>query len=79
MAPLVGTQMYLSTLEATKAWTYSQAESATPNQATAAAAANFAAGGTASLITQTVIVPVDVISQRLMVAGGFRVQGVGVR
>ena len=31
--------------------------------------ANFAAGGTASLITQSVIVPVDVVSQRIMVSG----------
>lgn len=62
-------QVYLSTLEAVKTWTYEQAEAAAPNPATAAAAANFAAGGTASLITQSVIVPVDVVSQRIMVAG----------
>ena len=62
-------QMYLSTLEAVKSYTYGQAEAVTPNQTTAAAAANFAAGGTASLITQSIIVPVDVISQRLMVLG----------
>ena len=41
----------------------------TGSEAGAAAAANFVAGGTASLVTQSVIVPVDVVSQRLMVAG----------
>ena len=46
-----------------------QARKWTPNEATSAAAANFVAGATASLVTQSVVVPIDVISQRLMVAG----------
>ncbi|KAK9794641.1 hypothetical protein WJX73_006445 [Symbiochloris irregularis] len=62
--------LYLSTLEATKAMAYRHAEASTPNPTAAAAAANFAAGGTASLVTQCIIVPVDVISQRLMILGG---------
>ena len=34
-----------------------------------AAVQNFAGGAVASLVTQSVIVPIDVVSQRLMVAG----------
>ena len=37
------------------------------NETQAAGTANFLAGATASLVTQSIIVPIDVISQRLMV------------
>lgn len=62
-------QIYLTTLEATKAWAAEPAASIAPTPSAAAALANFVGGATASLITQSVVVPVDVVSQRLMVAG----------
>ena len=62
-------QVYLTTLEAMKSWSLAFAQHVTPNEAAAAGLSNFCAGATASLITQSVIVPVDVVSQKLMVAG----------
>ena len=64
-----GVQIYLTTLESVKTYSMGTTSQVTGSEAGAAAAANFVAGGTASLVTQSVIVPVDVVSQRLMVAG----------
>jgi solute carrier family 25 protein 44 len=65
----VFTQVYLSTLEATKSWSLDAAAQFAPSEAATAGFANFFAGAVASLVTQSVIVPIDVISQKLMVAG----------
>ena len=62
-------QVYLTTLEAVKSWSLSYAMHVAPTEAVAAGLSNFCAGCTASLVTQSVIVPVDVVSQKLMVAG----------
>ena len=43
------------------------AERISSNETQAAGTANFIAGAVASLVTQSIIVPVDVVSQRLMV------------
>jgi hypothetical protein len=63
--------VYLTTLEATKAWSLETAAMArwAPNEAARAGLANSFAGAFASMVTQSVIVPIDVVSQRLMVAG----------
>lgn len=60
-------QVYLTTLEAMKSATSGFAQSVSSNEAQAAGTANFIAGAVASLVTQSIIVPVDVVSQRLMV------------
>lgn len=62
-------QVYLTTLEATKSWSLDTAARLAPSEAGQAGLSNLFAGATASLVTQSVIVPIDVISQRLMVAG----------
>ena len=62
-------QVYLTTLESTRSATLAFAQRVAPNEATAAGLSNFCAGAFASLVTQSVIVPVDVVSQKLMVAG----------
>ena len=63
---------YLTTLEAVKAAADAalQARAPTLSDASRAAVANLAGGATASLATQVLTVPVDVVSQRLMVQGG---------
>ena len=66
---IAAVQIYLTTLESVKTYSMGTTSQVTGSEAGAAAAANFVAGGTASLVTQSVIVPVDVVSQRLMVAG----------
>ncbi|GBF92603.1 mitochondrial carrier protein [Raphidocelis subcapitata] len=65
-----GRTVYLTTLELTKA-ALQQNEALVESMAPTAlaGASNFAAGGVASLATQVVAVPVDVVSQRLMVHG----------
>lgn len=60
-------QVYLTTLEAMKSAAAPFAERISSNETQAAGTANFFAGAVASLITQSIIVPVDVVSQRLMV------------
>jgi solute carrier family 25 protein 44 len=59
--------VYLSVLEVTKArcrgW---EAPAALP-EALRTGAADFVAGATASCVTQCLVIPVDVVSQRLMV------------
>ena len=62
-------QVYLTTLEMTKAKVADQAELYSPSAPVASAITNFAGGAIASLVTQSVVVPIDVVSQRLMVAG----------
>lgn len=42
----------------------------TSTEAQAAGVANFVAGATASCVTQTIVVPIDVVSQRQMIAEG---------
>ena len=63
-------QVYLSTLESTRSATLAFASRVAPNEAAAAGLSNACAGALASLVTQSVIVPIDVVSQKLMVAGG---------
>lgn len=60
-------QVYLTTLEAMKSASSGFAQSISSNETQAAGTANFIAGAVASLLTQSIIVPVDVVSQRLMV------------
>ena len=48
-----------------------------PSEAGQAGLSNLFAGAFASLVTQSVIVPIDVVSQRLMVAGE-PIQSIGV-
>ena len=60
-------QVYLTTLEAMKSVAAPFAERISSNETQAAGTANFFAGAVASLVTQSIIVPVDVVSQRLMV------------
>ncbi|CAL5228103.1 g11176 [Coccomyxa viridis] len=64
--------VYLTTLESTKSWSLKTAAMArwAPNEAARAGMASSFAGAVASMVTQSVIVPIDVVSQRLMVAGG---------
>ncbi|KAL0020438.1 hypothetical protein WJX77_003298 [Trebouxia sp. C0004] len=59
--------VYLTTLEAMKSVATPFANRISANETQAAGAANFIAGAVASLVTQSIIVPVDVVSQRLMV------------
>ncbi len=60
-------QVYLTTLEAMKSVAAPFANSIAQNETQAAGTANFVAGAVASLVTQSIIVPIDVVSQRLMV------------
>lgn len=62
-------QIYLTTLEMTKTWASEPASKLAPTASAASAMSNFAGGAFASLLTQSVVVPIDVVSQRLMVAG----------
>lgn len=72
--------LYLATLEATKSGMHTilhrrgkdsdGGETRYFSDAFAASLASFFAGGTASLAGQLVIVPIDVVSQRLMIMGG---------
>ncbi|KAL3159869.1 hypothetical protein ABBQ38_010269 [Trebouxia sp. C0009 RCD-2024] len=59
--------VYLTTLEAMKSVVAPFAEQISSSDTQAAGTANFFAGAVASLVTQSIIVPVDVVSQRLMV------------
>ena len=53
----------------TKTWAAEPASRLAPTASAASAMSNFAGGAFASLLTQSVVVPIDVVSQRLMVAG----------
>lgn len=61
--------VYLTTLEAVKAGVTSSCEARDIGPAETAAIASSVGGGVASLTTQAIIVPVDVVTQRLMIAG----------
>ncbi|KAL3643861.1 hypothetical protein CASFOL_011793 [Castilleja foliolosa] len=61
--------IFLTALETTKVAAYKTVEPFKLSEPTKAAIANGAAGMMASLCTQAVFVPVDVVSQRLMVQG----------
>ncbi|KAG6552021.1 hypothetical protein Mapa_006327 [Marchantia paleacea] len=61
--------VFMTSLETTKAATLKIAERMELPEATAAAVANGAAGLLSSMASQTVFVPLDVVSQRLMVQG----------
>ena len=63
--------MYLTTLEAVKDAVRRNCEGRGLGPAETAAIASSVGGGVASLATQSVIVPVDVVTQRLMVAGSI--------
>lgn len=58
--------VYLSTLETVKAFTSPHITSWQLGDATTAFVTNFVAGGSASLSSQAVVVPLDVVTQRLM-------------
>ncbi|KAL3682108.1 hypothetical protein R1sor_000130 [Riccia sorocarpa] len=61
--------VFMTSLETTKAATLQIAERMELPEATAAALANGTAGLVSSMASQTVFVPLDVVSQRLMVQG----------
>ncbi|KAK9836519.1 hypothetical protein WJX74_002116 [Apatococcus lobatus] len=64
--------IYLTTLEAARSGSSTMASRFTSTEAQAAGVANFVAGATASCVTQTIVVPIDVVSQRQMIAEGSR-------
>ena len=64
--------LYLSVLEVTKAQCRTWEAPAGLPEALRTGAADFVAGATASCVTQCLVIPVDVISQRLMVQGSQR-------
>uniref|UniRef100_A0A164VX08 Mitochondrial carrier protein n=1 Tax=Daucus carota subsp. sativus TaxID=79200 RepID=A0A164VX08_DAUCS len=61
--------IFLTALETTKAAAFKMVEPFKVSEPTQAAIANGVAGMTASLFAQAVFVPIDVVSQRLMVQG----------
>lgn len=61
--------IFLTALETTKVAAFKMVEPLKLSEATQAAIANGVAGMTASLFAQAVFVPIDVVSQRLMVQG----------
>ncbi|KAG0576786.1 hypothetical protein KC19_5G107600 [Ceratodon purpureus] len=61
--------VFMTTLETTKASTLKLTEKLDVSEATAAAMANGLGGLCSSLASQSVFVPIDVVSQRLMVQG----------
>lgn len=61
--------IFLTALETTKVAAFSVVEPLKVSEPTQAAIANGLAGLTASLLSQAVVVPIDVISQKLMVQG----------
>lgn len=61
--------IFLSALEATKVAAFGMVEPFKLSEPTQAAIANGAAGLTASMLAQSVFVPIDVVSQKLMVQG----------
>ena len=65
-------QIYLTTLEAARSGSSTMASRLSSTEAQAAGLANFVAGATASCVTQTIVVPIDVVSQRQMIAEGSR-------
>ena len=65
-------QIYLTTLEAARSGSSNMASQLCSTEAQAAGLANFVAGATASCVTQTIVVPIDVVSQRQMIAEGSR-------
>jgi solute carrier family 25, member 44 len=69
--------LYMAVLESTKAGTLSTLTTLNPqlSETAAASAASFVAGAAASLAGQLVVVPVDVVSQRLMIMGPRRING----
>ena len=64
--------LYLSVLEVTKARCRTWEAPAALPEALRTGAADFVAGATASCVTQCLVIPVDVISQRLMVQGSLQ-------
>ena len=64
--------LYLSVLEVTKARCRTWEAPAALPEALRTGAADFVAGATASCVTQCLVIPVDVVSQRLMVQGSLR-------
>lgn len=63
--------VYLATLESTKAGVHTLLSKYPGLSDTfMASSASFMAGGTASMVGQLVLVPIDVVSQRLMIMGG---------
>lgn len=62
--------LYLSTLEASRTATTGALAGLQLSDAAAAAAAGLVGGGLGSLAAQCIVVPIDVVSQRLMLLGG---------
>ena len=60
-------QLYLGTLEATKAEVAERTSGLGLSPVTSGSVTNFVGGAAASLASQLVVVPVDVVSQRLMI------------
>ena len=69
--------IYLYSLEYTKGAGSNLMDSLHVPETMAAGASSFVAGGLASLCSQLVVVPIDVISQRLMIQGGGAAAGAG--
>lgn len=67
--------VYLTTLEATKSSCAKIGRRMELPEVTVASVSNLAAGGLASLITQAVVVPIDVVSQRQMMQGAQQQAG----
>ena len=63
-------QVYLSTLELSKSVTNSMLHRFDLGDTAAVGAASFVGGAMASLSSQMIVVPIDVVAQRLMIMGG---------
>ncbi len=63
-------QVYLSTLEMSKSVTNSLLHRFDLGDTAAVGAASFVGGAMASLSSQLIVVPIDVVAQRLMIMGG---------
>lgn len=63
-------QVYLSTLEVSKSVTNSLLHRYDMGDTAAVGAASFVGGAMASLSSQLIVVPIDVVAQRLMIMGG---------
>lgn len=70
MLPLPPCQIYLSALEVSKSLSAALIAPLELSDTAAVGAASFVGGAMASLSSQAVVVPIDVVAQRLMLLGG---------
>lgn len=70
MLPRRPWQIYLSTLEVSKSLSGALIRPLNLSDTAAVGAASFVGGAMASLSSQAVVVPIDVVAQRLMLLGG---------